>query len=95
MAVIQSFNRFESKYLITDEQKERFIEAVGESLQHRFPKLSRKVVLVIPLALLLPHIGGLGVKGVFLSEPVSDIIGGGMCYLVMYLTIYRGLRTEK
>ncbi len=32
MAIIQSFNRFESKYLITDEQKERFIAAVGESL---------------------------------------------------------------
>lgn len=32
MAIIQSFNRFESKYLLTDEQKERFISAVGESL---------------------------------------------------------------
>lgn len=28
----QSFNRYESKYLLTDEQKERFIEAVGEQL---------------------------------------------------------------
>ncbi len=32
MAVIQSFNRYESKYLLTDEQKEHFISAVGDSL---------------------------------------------------------------
>ena len=32
MAVIQSFNRFESKYLLTEEQKERFVSAVGEHL---------------------------------------------------------------
>lgn len=32
MAVIQSFNRFESKYLITDEQREQLIAAVGKSL---------------------------------------------------------------
>mgnify|MGYP003295364113 CR=1 FL=1 len=32
MAIIQSFNRFESKYLLTEEQKERFVSAVGEHL---------------------------------------------------------------
>ena len=32
MAVIQSFNRFESKYLLTEEQRNDFISAVGEHL---------------------------------------------------------------
>lgn len=32
MAVTQSFNRYESKYLLTDEQKEKFISALGENL---------------------------------------------------------------
>lgn len=54
-----------------------------------FFSLFRKVFLVIPLALILPKIASLGVYGVFLSEPVSDIVGGGLCYLAMYLTVYR------
>jgi len=69
--------------------------ALGKTRYAVFFSLFRKVVLVIPLALILPHIGGLGVKGVFLSEPVSDVIGGGMCYLIMYLTIYRRLGKES
>ena len=45
-----------------------------------------------PLTFLLPAIG-FGVKGVFLAEPVSNVIGGLASYLTMRFTIYR--RLEK
>jgi len=49
----------------------------------------RKVIIVLPLVLLLPRIPALGVHGVFWSEPISDLLGGGACFLTMYLTVYR------
>lgn len=57
--------------------------------------LLRKVVIAIPLTLLLPGLWGLGVNGVFLAEPISDVIGGTACYLTMYLTVYRRLKTDS
>ncbi len=54
----------------------------------------RKVVIVLPLVYLLPLIPALGVHGVFWSEPVSDILGGGACFLTMYFTVYRKLGRE-
>lgn len=54
----------------------------------------RKVVIVLPLIWLLPRIPVLGVHGVFWSEPVSDLLGGGACFLTMYFTVYRRLGRE-
>lgn len=51
--------------------------------------LLRKVVLVVPLVILLPRIGGLGTTGVFLSEPISELIGGTACYTTMMLVVWR------
>lgn len=48
-----------------------------------FYSLLRKVIIVIPLTILLPHLWNLGVKGVFLAEPISNVIGGLACYLAM------------
>jgi len=67
---------------------------LGKAKQAIFFSLFRKVVLVVPLVLLLPMVGGLGVKGVFLSEPISDLVGGGACFLTMYFTLYRKLGKE-
>ena len=41
----------------------------------------------MPLTLLLPHLGGLGVNGVFLAEPISNLIGGLACYITMRRTV--------
>lgn len=48
--------------------------ALGESLISMFLALLRKVILLMPLALLLPVITGWGVWGLFIAEPVSDVI---------------------
>lgn len=62
---------------------------LGYSRQAVFFSIFRKVIIVIPLTLLLPHVGGLGVTGVFLAEPISNFIGGGACFLTMLATVYR------
>lgn len=65
--------------------------ALGKSRQAVFFSLLRKAFIVIPLTIGLPLIGGLGVDGVFLAEPVSNLIGGTACFVTMYVTVYRRL----
>jgi putative MATE family efflux protein len=57
-----------------------------------FFSLFRKVIMVVPLTLLLPRIGGFGPSGVFMAEPVSNFIGGTLCFVTMMLTVYRQLK---
>ena len=52
--------------------------------------LLRKAVIVVPLTLLLPGMG-FGTDGVFMAEPISNLIGGSACFITMYLTVYRKL----
>ena len=59
-----------------------------------FFSLLRKAFIVVPLTLVLPHVGGLGTSGVFLAEPVSNFIGGAACFITMMLTVYRKLGKE-
>ncbi|MCH5264489.1 MAG: MATE family efflux transporter [Lachnospiraceae bacterium] len=62
---------------------------LGFSRRAVFFSIFRKVIIVVPLTLLLPHVANLGVMGVFLAEPVSNFIGGGACFLTMLVTVYR------
>lgn len=64
--------------------------ALGRSKQAVFFSLLRKAVIVAPLTVLLPRLG-LGVDGVFLAEPISNVIGGSSCFIAMYLQVYRKL----
>lgn len=45
---------------------------MGQAKPSLFLAVFRKIILLVPLALVLPHVGGLGVVGVFLAEPISD-----------------------
>ncbi len=64
--------------------------ALGRSKQAIFFSLLRKAFIVAPLTLLLPALGW-GHNGVFLAEPISNVIGGLACITTMYLTVYRPL----
>lgn len=48
--------------------------ALGEAKISLCMALLRKVILLVPLALVLPKIAGLGIIGLMLAEPISDII---------------------
>lgn len=64
---------------------------LGKAKQAVFFSIFRKVIIVVPLTILLPQMGELGVHGVFLAEPISNAIGGLACFTTMYLTVYRKL----
>lgn len=63
---------------------------LGRSRSAVFFSLLRKAFIVAPLTLLLPGLG-MGVDGVFAAEPVSNVLGGLVCLLTMYVTVYRRL----
>ncbi len=64
--------------------------ALGRSKQAIFFSLLRKAFIVVPLTLLLPHLG-FGVNGVFLAEPISNAVGGLAAFITMWFTVYRKL----
>lgn len=68
--------------------------ALNKSKQAIFFSLFRKIIIVVPLTLWLPHVAGLGVMGIFLAEPISNFIGGSACYLTMLVMIYRKLKDK-
>jgi len=65
-------------------------QALGDAKHAIFFSLLRKAIIVVPLTLLLPIVG-FGVNGVFLAEPISNVIGGLASYITMRLTIYKTL----
>lgn len=57
---------------------------LGQSRYAVFFSILRKLIIVVPLTVLLPHLG-FGVMGVFLAEPISNAIGGTACYTTMLI----------
>jgi Na+-driven multidrug efflux pump len=57
-----------------------------------FFSIFRKLIIVVPLTLLLPYAAGLGANGVFLAEPISNAVGGLLCYFTMRRTVMPMLR---
>ena len=68
---------------------------LGKAKHAIFFSLLRKAVIVIPLTLLLPHVAGLDVNGVFLAEPISNFIGGTACFVTMLCVMWPALSEEK
>lgn len=65
-------------------------QALGMSKKAIFFSMLRKVIIVVPLTIFLPLVG-FGVDGVFLAEPISNLVGGLICFLVMWKTVYQKL----
>ena len=63
-------------------------KALNKKKRAIFFSLFRKVILVVPLTYLLPHIANLRTDGVFMAEPVSNVVGGTACFCAMLLTIW-------
>ena len=66
--------------------------ALGKARQAVFFSLLRKAFIVFPLTLLLPR--WFAVDGVFLAEPISNVIGGVACFATMAATIFPMLKRE-
>lgn len=65
--------------------------ALGKAKQAVFFSIFRKVIIVAPLIILLPILLSNGTSGVFMAEPISNVIGGGACFLTMFFTVWREL----
>ena len=68
-------------------------QALGDAKHAIFFSLLRKAFIVVPLTIVLPMLG-FGVNGVFLAEPVSNVIGGLASYITMRMTIYKTLEEK-
>ena len=67
-------------------------KSLGKKRRAIFFSLLRKAVIVIPLTYLLPFAFHMGSMGVFMAEPVSNVIGGLACFITMLVTILPELR---
>lgn len=69
--------------------------ALGKSKQAVFFSLLRKAFIVFPLTLWLPTVFNLGVDGVFLAEPISNLIGGVASFVTMMATVWVQLKKKE
>ncbi len=67
-------------------------KSLNKKKQAIFFSLLRKVFIVVPLTYLMPYVMHMGTDGVFLAEPVSNIIGGSLCFITMLCTVLPELR---
>ena len=74
-------------------------QTVFKSLNKRkqaiFFSLLRKVFIVVPLTYIFPYAFHMGTDGVFMAEPVSNVIGGSMCFITMLFTVLPELNRMK
>lgn len=52
----------------------------------------RKVFIVVPLTYIMPYAMHMGTTGVFMAEPISNIIGGSACFITMLCTVLPELK---
>jgi Na+-driven multidrug efflux pump len=70
--------------------------ALGQSLISLFIALLRKVILLIPLAIILPNFVTPKVNGVFLAEPIADATCAIICTTIFFLNFKKMLsKCEK
>lgn len=67
-------------------------KSLNKKKQAIFFSLLRKVFIVVPLTYLMPYALHMGTSGVFLAEPVSNVIGGSLCFLTMLATVLPELK---
>ena len=71
-------------------------KSLNKKKQAIFFSLLRKVFIVVPLTYLMPYALHMGTDGVFFAEPVSNVIGGSLCFITMLALILPELkRMEK
>lgn len=67
--------------------------ALGQAKVSMFIALLRKVILLIPLAIIFPMF--MGVKGIYIAEPTADIISVTVTAIMFIITARKVLVTQK
>ena len=63
-------------------------QALGEAKYAITFSIFRKIVIVVPLTFMLPMIPGIGLFGVFLAEPISNVVGGCASFFTMLFVVW-------
>ena len=87
------FNAF--VFMVFQYTGQTMFKSLGKNKQAIFFSLLRKAIIVIPLTMILPYAFGLGTDGVFLAEPISNVIGGSLCFITMLITLLPELKAMK
>ena len=69
--------------------------SLNKKKQAIFFSILRKVLIVVPLTYILPYLFGMGVNGVFMAEPISNVIGGLACFITMAATVLPELKKKE
>ncbi len=65
---------------------------MGQAKVSLFLALLRKVILLIPLAMVLPRF--MGVNGIFFAEPIADILASSITFMTFILVFKRIIKKE-
>lgn len=71
-----------------------YIQSIGEAKTAMFLSLLRQVILLIPFILILPRLFNLGVNGVWIAQPLSDVISSAITLFILVKTM-RSTSSEK
>ena len=66
-----------------------YIQSIGNAKQSMFLGLLRQVILLVPMMLILPKF--LGLDGVWLSQPVADVIS----FIITFILVSREVKSHK
>ncbi len=70
-------------------------QGIGYASHAIFFSLLRKVFLVIPATYIIPAITNLGVWGIYLADPISQLSGAVITFITMYFVIWKKLNQEN
>ena len=79
-------------FMIFQYTGQTMFKSLNKKKQAIFFSLLRKVIIVVPLTYLLPYACHMGCNGVFIAEPVSNVLGGSLCFIVMLATVLPELK---
>ena len=91
---VPALNQYFAAFICMDFQYigQTVFKSLNKKKQAIFFSLLRKVFIVVPLTYFLPYGLHMGTNGVFMAEPVSNVIGGSLCFITMLVTILPELK---
>lgn len=91
---VPALNQYFAAFIFMDLQYigQTVFKSLNKKKQAIFFSLLRKVFIVVPLTYLMPYALNMGTDGVFLAEPVSNVIGGTICFITMLCTVLPELK---
>ena len=95
---VPALNQYFAAFIFMDLQYmgQTVFKSLNKKKQAIFFSMLRKVFIVVPLTYLMPYALHMGTDGVFLAEPVSNVIGGTLCFATMLITVLPEIkRMEK